>query len=139
MSVLFFKLNFLYYFNVFILHFSSPVYLLSAVWPQSGRPLSTGDCPHLQDWQGKVSVLFCTRSVLHTVCPNALPHRCCHAVICIISYVIVYAVSCFDTCHLSSLGMLCLYAQTLKSCFVNNLLLLLLSFEVVWNRDIAKV
>lgn len=33
----------------------------------------------------------------------------------------------------------CLYADTLKSCFVNNLLLLLLSFEVDRSRDIAEV
>eukprot|EP00063_Salmo_salar_P093638 XP_014068473.1 PREDICTED: ubiquitin-conjugating enzyme E2 D2 isoform X1 [Salmo salar] len=33
---------------------SSPVNLLSAVRPKPGRPLSTGDRPHLQDGQGKV-------------------------------------------------------------------------------------
>lgn len=35
-------------------HSSSPVYLLPAVWPKPGWPLSTRDRTHLQDGQGKV-------------------------------------------------------------------------------------
>lgn len=107
--------------------FSSPLHLLPAVWPQSGRPLSTWDRPHLQDWQGKVSVLF------YTVCSNALVQSfALLATLLSIQFPVMTLVTFLPWgC--------CLYAETLKFCFVNNLLLLLLSFEVDRSRDIAKV
>lgn len=105
-------LKFLYA-NVFLLLCSSPVHLLPAVWPQSGRPLSTWDRPHLQDWQGKVSVVLCS---VHL--PYGLPYRCCHAVICISSCGIALIVSCFDLYFTRMSG---LYIDTMKFCFMIHL------------------
>ena len=40
---------------------SSPLHLLSAVWSEPRRPVSTRDRPHLQDGQGQVSLQLTTR------------------------------------------------------------------------------
>lgn len=63
----------LYFWNILTFlfaPFSSPVYLLPAVWPEPGRPLSTRDRPHLQDWQGKVRLfVFFTNFLTLSLAP----------------------------------------------------------------------